>query len=69
MVVKSENILQIMILMAEFEAKLDKIGVGIFWNIEKHLLNSKIPRAEKRYSWVYLRSGNILRRYRNIENI
>ena len=33
LVVKSETILQIMILMAEYEAKLDKIGVGIFWNI------------------------------------
>ena len=33
LVVRSENILQIMILMAGVEAKMDKIGVGIFWNI------------------------------------
>ena len=33
LVIRSENILQIMILMAGVEAKLDKIGVGIFWNI------------------------------------
>ena len=32
-VVRSENILQIMILMAGVEAKMDKIGVGIFWKI------------------------------------
>ena len=32
-VVRSENILQIMILMAGLEAKMDKIGVGIFWKI------------------------------------
>ena len=33
LVVRSENILQIMILMAGVEAKMDKIGVGIFWKI------------------------------------
>ena len=32
-VVRSENILQIMILIAGVEAKMDKIGVGIFWKI------------------------------------
>ena len=33
LLVRSENILQIMILMAGVEAKMDKIGVGIFWKI------------------------------------
>ena len=33
LVVRSENILQIMISMAGVEAKMDKIGVGIFWKI------------------------------------